>query len=176
MLYYWFAYLRFWITATDQHGVHSPFIYRYVTLCLYNAPRFNVGHPTNILLKTIAYFKLKEVQLITKDEQIAPMIAARTNGVSITDASQRLIYLDILDNMTLDKYPINDHTITNDTILYIPEIYRTEDRHAFWKRIREMEKVTVSVDMFYGGLIFFRREQAKEHFKIRIKSRNFKRR
>ena len=168
MLFYRFAHLGFWITATDQHGVHSPFIYRYLTLCLYGTPNFKVDAPTNILLKTIAYFELKEVQLITGDKQIARAIAAHTNGVSITDASQKLIYLDILNDKTLDKYLINNDTITNDTILYIPKIYRTGNRHTFWKKIKELEKVTVSVDMFYGGLIFFRREQAKEHFKIRI--------
>jgi hypothetical protein len=168
LLFYRIAHLIFWITATDQHGVHSPFVYRYVTLCLYGTPRFKVAAPTNILLKTITYFKLKEIELITNNERIPLEITTHMNGVSIVDASQKLIYLDILNDMTLDRYLINNDSIANDTILYIPEIYKDSDRNAFWKKIKALEKVSVSVDMFYGGLIFFRSEQAKEHFKIRI--------
>ncbi|HLT51637.1 MAG TPA: hypothetical protein VKZ93_06750 [Arenibacter sp.] len=168
MLFYRFAYLKFWITATDQHGVHSPFIYRYVTQCLYSAPHFRTNPSTNILLKTMAYFKLKEIQPITENDQIHLQIAAHTNGVSIVPTSQKLIYLDSLNTKTIDEYLVHNKEIINDTIMYIPNIHKTKDRYIFWEKIKELEKVTVSVDMFYGGLVFFRREQAKEHFKIRI--------
>lgn len=116
----------------------------------------------------MAYFKLKEIQLITGDNQIHLQIADHTNGVSIMDTSQKLIYLDTLNDKTIDEYLVHNKKIINDTIMYIPDIYKTRDRYFSWKKIKELEKVTVSVDMFYGGLIFYRREQAKEHFKIRI--------
>lgn len=168
MLFYRFSYLRFWLTATDQHGVHSPFIYRYVTQCLYSRPHFKVGGPTNILLKTLAYFNLDEIQLITDDRHIEQQLGVHTNGVSITATSQKLIYLDVLDQEALDKYLIYNKDIHQDTLVFIPKLYGSRERYAFWKKIIGLEKVTVSVDMFYGGLIFFRSGQAKEHFKIRI--------
>ena len=34
--------------------------------------------------------------------------------------------------------------------------------------IKKHPKVTVTVDLFYFGIVFFRKEQAKEHFKIRV--------
>lgn len=171
---YPFSHLKFWLTATDEHGVHSPFIYGYVTQGLYKAPNFRADIPTNILLKTMVYFKLREIQLVSADDQIARQIKTHINGASLLETSQKLIFLDRLDDETLNKYLVNNKEIINDTMVYIPNIHMTGDRSTLWKKIKEMEKVRVSVDMFYGGLIFFRREQAKEHFKIRIKSRNFR--
>lgn len=168
MFFYHFSYLKFWLTATNQHGVHSPFIYRFVTQCLYNKSRFKTDRSTNILLKTIAYYKLTKIQVLTSDDHIEQQLSTHINGASITDTSKELIYLDPLNKQTLQEYLIHNQEISNDTMVYIPCIYKNRDRHTFWKKIKELEKVTVSIDMFYGGLLFFRKEQAKEHFKIRI--------
>jgi hypothetical protein len=37
-----------------------------------------------------------------------------------------------------------------------------------WSTIKKHPKVTVTVDVFHYGIVFFRREQSKEHFKIRV--------
>ena len=37
-----------------------------------------------------------------------------------------------------------------------------------WAQIKQHPKVTVTVDVFYYGFVFIRKEQQKEHFKIRI--------
>jgi len=37
-----------------------------------------------------------------------------------------------------------------------------------WSEIKKHPKVTVTVDIFYWGIVFFRKEQEKEHFKIRL--------
>lgn len=37
-----------------------------------------------------------------------------------------------------------------------------------WTIIKDHPKVTVTVDTFNWGLVFFRKEQLKEHFKIRV--------
>jgi len=39
-----------------------------------------------------------------------------------------------------------------------------------WKALKYHKKVTVSVDCFYFGFLFIRKEQAKQHFKIRVQS------
>jgi hypothetical protein len=36
-----------------------------------------------------------------------------------------------------------------------------------WSSIKNHEAVTVTIDLFAFGIVFFRREQEKEHFKIR---------
>jgi len=37
-----------------------------------------------------------------------------------------------------------------------------------WHYIKEHSKVTVTIDTFQWGIVFFRREQEKEHFIIRV--------
>ncbi len=37
-----------------------------------------------------------------------------------------------------------------------------------WEYIKNHKSVTVTVDGFHLGFVFFRKEQAKEHFKIRM--------
>ncbi|TDA94761.1 class I SAM-dependent methyltransferase, partial [Halomonas marinisediminis] len=37
-----------------------------------------------------------------------------------------------------------------------------------WTHIKKHPKVTVSIDTFYWGIVFFRKEQEKEDFVIRL--------
>jgi hypothetical protein len=37
-----------------------------------------------------------------------------------------------------------------------------------WNIIKEHSLVTVTIDVFQWGIVFFRREQPKEHFIIRV--------
>ena len=39
-----------------------------------------------------------------------------------------------------------------------------------WTKIKQDSRVSVTVDHFYFGLVFFRKEQKKEDFKIRVKT------
>jgi len=168
MFYRLFSFLKFWIASNNQHGVHSPFVYQYVTKCLYAAPNFKCSKSQNILLKTIAYFKIVHVQLATNNSTLAKEITENLAGVTITDSSSELIFIDILDNETIDQYIVHNANITNDTIVYIDKIHKTMGIDNLWGGIKELEQVRVTIDLFYGGLIFFRSEQVKEHFKIRI--------
>lgn len=54
------------------------------------------------------------------------------------------------------------------TLLIIKGIYNNSEIKAAWKEIKAHEQVTVTVDLFWIGLVYFRKGQAKEHFKIRF--------
>ena len=56
----------------------------------------------------------------------------------------------------------------NNTMFLLDDIYESAENEAIWKAVKNHKNVTVTVDMFYCGAVFFRKEQAKEHFKIRI--------
>jgi predicted O-methyltransferase YrrM len=57
-------------------------------------------------------------------------------------------------------------SITNETIWVFDDIHWSKDMEAAWEAIKNHPKVTVSLDLFCIGLVFFRTEQAKEHFVI----------
>tara|TARA_R110000823_G_scaffold311718_1_gene437553 strand:+ start:7010 stop:7618 length:609 start_codon:yes stop_codon:yes gene_type:complete len=58
--------------------------------------------------------------------------------------------------------------IHNDSIIIFDDIYWSKDMTEAWQKIIANEKVTVSIDTFQWGLVFFRKEQPKQHFVIRV--------
>ncbi len=57
---------------------------------------------------------------------------------------------------------------TNSTVLIFDDIYWSQEMTEAWKTIVANQKVSVSIDTFYWGFAFFREEQRKEHFTIRL--------
>ncbi len=56
----------------------------------------------------------------------------------------------------------------NDSVFIFDDIYWSKEMTEAWQEIVAHPKVTVSIDTFQWGLVFFRKEQLKEHFSIRI--------
>ncbi|WP_157483931.1 hypothetical protein [Maribacter hydrothermalis] len=57
---------------------------------------------------------------------------------------------------------------SNDRMLLLDGIHKNKRNLESWKNLKSEHNVRVTIDMFYCGAVFFRKEQAKEHFKIRI--------
>ena len=58
---------------------------------------------------------------------------------------------------------------TNATsLLVFDDIYWSAGMKKAWEEIKQHPSVTVTVDLFFIGLVFFRTEQHKEHFKLRV--------
>ena len=60
--------------------------------------------------------------------------------------------------------------INNDSLFIFNEIYNSKEMIDSWTKIKQDSRVSVTVDLFYFGLVFFRKEQKKEDFKIRVKT------
>lgn len=58
--------------------------------------------------------------------------------------------------------------VHNGSLIIFDDIYWSESMTATWQKIIAHEKVTVSIDTFQWGFVFFRKEQPKQHFVIRI--------
>lgn len=56
----------------------------------------------------------------------------------------------------------------NDTLLIFDDIYWSKEMTKAWEEIKNHSSVTVTVNLFFIGLVFFRKEQTKEHFKLRL--------
>ena len=69
---------------------------------------------------------------------------------------------------TLDYFEELLPTITNETVWIFDDIHWSSQMEEAWEIIKKHPKVTVTIDTFHWGLVFFRREQPKEHFIIRI--------
>ena len=58
--------------------------------------------------------------------------------------------------------------VHNDSMLIFDDIYWSTGMAKAWKEIKQHSDVTITVDLFFVGLVFFRKEQAKEHFRLRV--------
>ncbi len=69
---------------------------------------------------------------------------------------------------TLNYFELLLPTITNETLWLFDDIHWSNDMQEAWEIIKIHPKVTVTIDVFQWGIVFFRNEQEKEHFIIRV--------
>ncbi|MEP2934928.1 MAG: class I SAM-dependent methyltransferase [Gilvibacter sp.] len=56
----------------------------------------------------------------------------------------------------------------NDSVIVFDDIYWSKAMGEAWLAIKEHPAVTVSIDSFHWGIIFFRKQQQKQHFVLRM--------
>lgn len=254
------TYLKFLFNSSNQHGIHSPFVYNLITKCLYNNHFFkNANHKkinifilslknnnntitvtdfgagskvfksnkrkisaiaknagiskkrSQILYKITQYFNLKQILEIGTSLGIATASMAFANpkakittlegcpetvkiaqhqfntfgfknidliignfkntlSKTIENKKYDLIYFDgnHQKQATINYFEQCLATIHNESIFIFDDIHWSEEMEGAWNYIKNHEKVTVSIDTYQWGIIFFRKEQPKEHFIIRV--------
>ena len=171
-----FSYLQFLLKSTNQHGVHSPFVYSFVTKCLYNnqlTPKKDLRYSSTtlsnlqmrLLLKIIRYFSAYHI--LTDDTSIENLSNIDTCCCISTSSSRDTFDL-IFVNQPSTNADLRDYLplLHNDSILVINNIYQKE-KEPLWQQLIADERVTAYVDVYVQGYVFVRKEQGKESFYIR---------
>lgn len=88
------------------------------------------------------------------------------NNKQVQTSNFKLIYFDgnHSKKATLEYFETLLPTISNDTVWIFDDIHWSEDMEQAWELIKSHSKVTVTIDTFQWGIVFFRKEQEKEHF------------
>ncbi len=165
----WFrfsSYLKFLAKSTNEHGVHSPFVFKYVTQCLYSKKRFHKNKSINVLLKTIDYFNFDSISL-DNQPTIEALIEQDFPKIKFDKHMVDLLFVKELSAPSFQKI-LSEGKLHNDSLILIDSIYASHQNLEQWNQLITLPEVTVSIDMYYCGLISIRREQVKEHFTIRI--------
>lgn len=81
-----------------------------------------------------------------------------------------LIYLDGNHNKesTLRYFDTLLSFINDQSVIILDDIHWSPEMKKAWIEIIERPEVTVSIDTYYWGFLFFRKEQQKQHFRIRL--------
>ena len=249
--------LNFLLKSSNQHGIHSPFVYDLITKCFYDKTSFSAYHNLKVLrnelthnqdlvkikhyseaskvfqsnhqkISTIvkgegsSYKKQKQLYRITnyfKPKNVlelgtsvglgsAAMAIASNNSIiktvevnkNISDIAKKVFKSYQLKNIQIDTSSFKDFfkksnyenldlvyldgtcdkesTIENfnsllkyshnESVFIINNIYWSKEMTEAWNIIKNQKEITVSIDTFYWGFLFFRKEQPKQHFTIRL--------
>ena len=259
MIHIIISYLKFIKNSTNQHGVHSPFVYSLITKCFYDKKKYDEYSILKIYRKSLlenknfievtdfgagsrvfksnkrqiskiaktAGISTKRAKLLfrvvnyfqpTTILEIGTSLGLATSALSLgnkkskiitlegcsntieiaksqlenskfqniefintrfedylknqqqTTNSQQLIYFDgnHSKKATIEYFKLLLPTITNDTVWIFDDIHWSKDMEDAWEIIKKHPKVKVTIDTFQWGFVFFRTEQEKEHFVVRI--------
>ncbi|MBN4070567.1 class I SAM-dependent methyltransferase [Olleya sp. AH-315-F22] len=257
MLYQIKSYFKFLLKSTNQHGVHSPFVYNLITKCFYDKSNYDAyaqlkaykkallnNHNTiavtdfgagshkmkssiriisqiaknagttysraKLLFRFLNYFKFNTIL------ELGTSLGIATHAMSLGNPKAKITTLegcpniskfsednfkqynlenievltggfsDEIENLKHNTYDLiffdgNHHkeatlkyfetllqTAHNDSVFIFDDIYWSKEMTEVWETLKKHPKVTVSIDTFFWGFVFFRKEQKKEHFTIRL--------
>ena len=69
---------------------------------------------------------------------------------------------------TLEYFEASLISINNNSVFLFVDIHWNKEMELAWEDIKNHPQVTVTIDTYQWGFVFFRKEQEKEHFSIRI--------
>lgn len=155
---YVFRYLRHVLTARTRHGTHSPFVYR--------------------LLDEVIYVRRQPGESDNRLSRLIHRLVRRFRPVSVIGLSDCLSDREgeaetPLDMLIFDAASPLDHlwrywpALHQGSVLVVTGIYRNDEALNLWRTIQATSGVTITIDLFHAGLVFFHAGQAREDFRIR---------
>jgi len=102
-------------------------------------------------------------QIIGNIDEELPVLLRKIDGLDF-------VYLDgnHQKQATLDYFYQCLGKAGNDTIFYFDDIRWSKEMEEAWEEIKANEKVRLTVDLFFSGIVFFRKELSKENFVVKF--------
>lgn len=134
----------------------------------------HLGHPTgqlitvercsNTLAEARKFFDSFEYKSITTQN------ALFSDYLNSCDTSFDLVYVDggHTKDFTLATFEQLLALTHNDSVIVFDDIYWSKGMGEAWQEIKEHPAVTVTIDSFHWGWVFFRKQQQKQHFVLRM--------
>jgi len=131
--------------------------------------KFQVCDNKSSSIKSFSKFSTSNIQFITTEFNLF------FQHLKLETLKQKpqifdLIYFDgnHSKQATLNYFELLLPTISHDSVWILDDIHWSSGMEEAWEIIQKHPKVTVTIDTFQWGIVFFRSEQEKEHFIIRI--------
>ena len=115
--------------------------------------------------ETFATLHLSNIDIVEGniDHTLAPTLSALTTPLDFAffDGNHRY-------EPTLRYFELCLAHRTNDSVFVFDDIHWSAEMEQAWEIIKSHPDVMVTVDLFYIGLVFFRKGQPKQHFSLRV--------
>ena len=113
--------------------------------------------------KMFEKYQLKNIQVKLGDFE-------KTLPTCLSNHSYDLIYFDgnHSKKATITYFEKSLTSVHENTVLIFDDIHWSRDMEEAWKHIKKNECVSLTIDTFRWGFIFFRKGREKEHFTIRV--------
>ncbi len=146
-------YFQFLFRSSNQHGVHSPFVFNYLTKGLYRPYRNTYSRKKHFIEQTIQYFQPDNIvdfrtEKTTDLPETIDLVIIRSNQLETSD------FLNFIDSFH------------NDTTGIIDCRNLAEKRLA--EKLLQHPKITVVLHFYWYIVFFVRKEQQKELFFLRL--------
>jgi hypothetical protein len=168
-----YKYFNYYFIASNGkgHGVHSPFVFNFISTILNNKELIKEVPSSNkyrtLVNCMVAFYKpiaLMELELnpLNKANVLEEIEKANTIGLLYLKQNKNTADLMLYFKTALKK--INTHSI-----LIFDSIHSSKEMEASWEQIKMHKEVKLTIDVYKLGIVFFRKEQLeKENFIIRF--------
>ncbi|MDP5106674.1 MAG: hypothetical protein NWQ31_10960 [Polaribacter sp.] len=164
MFYKTISYFKFLLKSTNQHGVHSPFVYNFVTKGLYKKENTIVDFKEYSALKNLSKKEQKVLSKVIRYFKIDEFKFELKTSKNSLDKNHKLFFINQIESLI----DFNFTTLNSKQIIVVHGIHQQKETTLRWQEIIKNKEATVTIDLYYFGIIFIRKKQAKEHFILRI--------
>ena len=177
----------FYWRAKSSHGLHSPFVYSLYTSISKNAKSIKLQNDnfgffskkqTRILIALFQFLKPNKVLIINNTDQVWAKYLSKNcqikycNQITELAKESKKFDLIILSNNLLisDKEIISQLPliISNNSVVIIPHVHASKQSIKQWNNLIKEEMFSLSLDLFFVGVLFFRKESTKQDFQLRF--------
>jgi len=168
-----YKYFNYYFNASNGkgHGVHSPFVFNFISSILNNKELKQEANYSNkyraLVIRMVAYYMpeaLMELELTqsNKANVLEEIENADTIGLLNLKQNKNATELMMYFNAAIKK-------VNTESILIFDGIHKSKDMEASWEKIKMHKEVKLTIDLYKLGIVFFRKEQLeKENFTIRF--------
>lgn len=165
------GYFKFLKQSSNQHGVHSPFVFSLLTKGLYPKDRKWKGKKKNVFLaRLVAYFKPNTICIPVADVDLYKQATSKVAHVysDIDTVGLPIDFIVIESGATAAMVERYIKAMHNDSVLVLDRRDQVKATQQLWEAIVAHKSISVSIDFYSFGVAFVRKEQLKEHFVLRM--------
>ena len=168
-----YKYFNYYFNASNGkgHGVHSPFVFNFISSILNNKELKQEANYSNkyraLLIRMVAYYMPEVVmEFEANPSNKADVLEEIENAdtIGLLHVKQNKNAEDVISYFSAAIKKVN-----TESILIFDGIHDSKEMENSWEAIKMHKEVKLTIDLYKLGIVFFRLEQLeKENFIIRF--------